>query len=651
MKKSPQLALIPLMIIMLLGVAMGFLWLPAIYSYAFAGLGVTAFIVAFALLSNYKKNMSRALDDIFLENLSASSKIIGQIEIPAVLIDDKGFVIWANPAFGRLYGGKDIRRVLDGFDPKYPQKATAAQLNGRDFMVMSMPVERMHERAQQLTFQYWLDRTEAIHYSRLYEEHMSVVALIYVDNYDELSADKHFLKNAVLGDVEKLVGKLVADIEGTYRRYDNTRFMVIFEAVKLLELEKNRFALLDAAHEIDTGTQEHITLSIAVGAESRVALSDESARQGMELALGRGGDQAVVKRGAQYTFFGGRIQPSTKQSRVKTRLFAKALRQLMENSDQVFVMGHRHADMDCVGAALGLMRCANIVQCRAYMVVDESNVTIENALATMRTTKLYQDAIRTVDQAMNMAHTGSVLIVVDTQRESTVISKELYQKFSRTVIMDHHRRPVDALQNPTLTYLEAGASSTSEMVTEVMQYFDDSPQPTSFECGALLAGITVDTKRFAFNTGARTFEAASYLRRHGADTGLVKLMFQDDMQTYIDRSNVVERARVLEHGVAISTCEPETKNASLVAAQAADELINIKDIQASFVFAHDQEDNTIMISGRSLGEINVQLVLEKLGGGGHLTVAGAQLSGCTMQEAIARLEESLNTYLKEAEII
>ena len=323
----------------------------------------------------------------------------------------------------------------------------------------------------------------------------------------------------------------------------------------------------------------------------------------------------------------------------------------MENSDQVFVMGHRHADMDCVGAALGLMRCANIVQCRAYMVVDESNVTIENALATMRTTKLYQDAIRTVDQAMNMAHTGSVLIVVDTQRESTVISKELYQKFSRTVIMDHHRRPVDALQNPTLTYLEAGASSTSEMVTEVMQYFDDSPQPTSFECGALLAGITVDTKRFAFNTGARTFEAASYLRRHGADTGLVKLMFQDDMQTYIDRSNVVERARVLEHGVAISTCEPETKNASLVAAQAADELINIKDIQASFVFAHDQEDNTIMISGRSLGEINVQLVLEKLGGGGHLTVAGAQLANCTMPEAIARLEESLNTYLKEAEII
>ena len=249
MKKSPQLALIPLIIIMLCGIAMGFLWLPAIYSYAFAGLCAVMLIVAFALLSKYKKNMEHALDDIFLENLSASSKIIGQIEIPAVLIDDKGFVIWANPAFGRLYGGKDIRRVLDGFDPKYPQKATAAQLNGRDFMVMSMPVERMHERAQQLTFQYWLDRTEAIHYSRLYEEHMPVVALIYVDNYDELSADKHFLKNAVLGDVEKLVSKLVTDIEGTYRRYDNTRFMVFFEAVKLAELEKSRFSLLDAARD------------------------------------------------------------------------------------------------------------------------------------------------------------------------------------------------------------------------------------------------------------------------------------------------------------------------------------------------------------------------------------------------------------------
>ena len=511
---------------------------------------------------------------------------------------------------------------------------------------MSVPVQRENPNARRLTFQYWIDRTEALHYSRLYEEQRPTVALIYVDNYDELNADKQFHRNAVLSEVERLVSEFVTSLEGVYRRYENARFFIVFEASHIAMLEKQRFALLDAVRSIETGTEQQVTLSIAVGVENRIAISDESAQQAMELALGRGGDQAVVKRGTQYAFYGGKRQvATTKQSRVKARLFARALRQLMETADQVFVMGHRYPDMDCIGAALGLMRCAMDVGCKAYLVLDEPNTTIDGAIDAMRANKLYHDSIRTPEQAMQMLRPSSVLIVVDTQRESSVMDAELYERASRTVVIDHHRRSVDSLQNPTLNHLEAGASSTCEMVTEVLQYFDDHLRPTAFECSALLAGITMDTKRFAFNTGARTFEAAGYLRKGGADNNLVKLMYQDDMQTFRDRTRVVETALVMEHGIAISTCPADVANGSLIAAQAADALLSIKGIEASFVLA-DMGD-TIMISGRSLGDINVQIILERIGGGGHLTVAGAQLRGVTMDGAVAKLTESIQTYLKE----
>ena len=450
----------------------------------------------------------------------------------------------------------------------------------------------------------------------------------------------------MLGEVEKLVSAFVSSIEGSYRRYDSSKFFVVFEAKRITELEKARFPLLDAAREISTGTEQTVTLSISVGAANRIAQSDESARQGMELALGRGGDQAIVKRGPQYTFFGGRQQVAAKNSRVRARLFAKALRQLMENADQVFVMGHKQADMDCLGAALGLMRCAEFAGCRSYMVLNDTNPMIESALSSMAKNSAYLDRVRTSEQAESMLRSASAVIVVDTQRESSVIDAQLYNKAGKTVVIDHHRKSVDSLSNPTLNYLEAGASSACEMVTEVMQYFDDNLRPTGFESCALLAGITLDTKHFAFNTGARTFEAASYLRRNGADNSMVKLMFQDDMQTYRSRSEVVESAILMEKGIAISSCTEDMENSALIAAQAADELISIKGIRASFVLAC-QED-MILVSGRSLGEVNVQIILERLGGGGHLTVAGAQLHDVSLDDAMTMLTDSIHKYLKEA---
>ncbi|MDR0840130.1 MAG: DHH family phosphoesterase [Christensenellaceae bacterium] len=647
MNRSPQTTLIPLAVLALLaGGLLAYMVTPYWYGLSVCGAALLLLAIGIGVLTSYRRAVHADANDIFQQNATAAGSIINNIDLPALLFDDSGQIVWSNHAFSELYDGTDMRRLLPGLDPRFPNQAQAFEFNGRNFQLMSMSVQRSSVFAQHLTFQYWLDRTEALHYSRLYEEQLPTIALIQVDNYDDLNADKQFHRNTVLTEVERKVSDFVSSIEGVYRRYDSSKYFVVFEAKRLAELEKHRFALLDSVREVDTGTGQSVTLSIAVGVSNRIALSDEAARNGMQLALGRGGDQAVVKRGTSYAFYGGKRQVTTRNSRVKARLFANALRQLMESADQVIIVGHKSPDMDCLGAALGLMRCAMLVGCTPCFVLDEVNPTLEGAVDTMRNNPLYRDTIRTPEQALAMLRAGSVLIVVDTQRESSVLAPELYEQANKKVIIDHHRRPVDALQNATLNYLEAGSSSTCEMVTEVLQYFDDNVRPTTFECGALLAGITMDTKHFAFNTGARTFEAASYLRRNGADNTTVKMMFQDDMQTYRNRAKVVETAVIMEQGIAISACpEDDAEYSPLVAAQAADELISIKGIRASFVLA--EREGSIVISGRSLGEINVQLILEKLGGGGHLSVAGAQLKGVTMDAAIEQLTQSIQGYLQE----
>ncbi len=647
MNRSPQTALIPPAFAALLsGGLLAYFVRPVWLGLGVCALALVTFFIGLGRLGAYRRLAEEAMDDVFRQNEKVVGNIIANVDIPALLFDAQGRILWSNRAFVAIYGGADIRRLIPGLDPHFPNQAQSFEINGQSYQLMSMSVQRTGRFAQHITFQYWLDRTEALHYSRLYEEQMPTVAIIQVDNYEDLNADKQFHRNTVLAEVESKVSAFVGSVGGISRRYDSSKFLVVFEAARLAELEKQRFPLLDAVREIDTGTGQSITLSIAVGVASRIADSDEAARNGMQLALGRGGDQAVVKRGTNYAFYGGKRQVTTRNSRVKARLFAKALRQLMEAADQVFIMGHRNPDMDCMGAALGLMRCAMTVDCPAYFVLDEVNPTIEGAISTMENNALYRDTIKTPEQALSMLRPGSVTIVVDTQRQSSIMTPEIYERSGKKVVIDHHRRPVDALQNATLNYLEAGSSSTCEMVTEVIQYFDDAIRPTTFECGALLAGITMDTKHFAFNTGARTFEAASYLRRNGADNATVKLMFQDDMQTYRDRAKVVESAIIMEKGIAISACPQDVAYSPLIAAQAADELISIKGIEASFVLA--EKGGGIIISGRSLGDINVQLILEKLGGGGHLAVAGAQLKGLTMDEAINRLTQAIHEYLKDA---
>lgn len=606
--------------------------------------GILLFASIFIWLRVISDRQQKRMDRVFRENDSAVALLMNEVTVPALLFDpDTGRIAWRNPAFREIYDGKFITDLLESYNPARPANSLQQVVGINTYQVMNIVVPRKH--AKQLILQYWLDRTEAAHYQRLYDEQHPCTALIYVDNYEELTRDSQIRSTAVLADVERLVSELCRRVGGVYRRYENGRFLLILEAKQAVQLEQEKFPLIEQAHRINTGTGTMVSLSMALGVAPRIAQSENDARQAMELALGRGGDQAVVKDGAEYRFYGGRRQQDARQSRVKARLFSKALAQLFENSGEVFIMGHKNSDMDCFGSALGIMTCANHIGRHAYIVLDGANSMIEDALHRMEQEGSAAGLIITPEEAAHMIQQNSVLVVVDTQRGSNTVAPQLLEKGERIVVIDHHRRSADYIENPTLHYLESRSSSASEMVTEVIQYFADNVKPSSFTCSALLAGITSDTKQFAFNVGSRTFEAAGYLRRNGADLGSVKSMYQNDYESYVQCAKVVARAEIRRSGIAVSYCEKDVANNRMISSQAADELLGIRGIKAAFVLA--ETPDLVAISGRSVGEVNVQMILEKLGGGGHLTMAGAQIRNVTWQQAKDMLLPLIEEYERE----
>ncbi len=638
MNNRPQWVLLPLGVILLaLSVYLCFYdW----YAGA-AGLivSIIALFVCWRIVVTTMRRQQELMDRVFQDNDTVASELVENAGVPSLLFDDTGRILWRNRAFAELSEKENICDILPQFRPKEEHSSFIFGFGTQSYQIRSFTVERA--QMGRVTYQYWVERTEAEHYRHIYEAHMPYVALVYVDNYEELLLDSQFLNNSVLAEVETLVASLARETEGLYRRYENGRFLLVFEAAHLTALEEKKFDILDRAHEINTGTEQVVTLSIAVGAAARLTQADEAARQAMEFALGRGGDQAVVKNGTNYTFYGGKQQAQTQQSKIRIRLFAKAFRQLLENSGSLFIVGHRQPDMDCLGAALGLLACARAVGCRTFLVLDGNSPMIDLALSQMEELPAYANLIVTPERAQDLLRPSSVVAVVDTQRRSSCLAPELVAAASKLVLIDHHRRSADYIDNATLNYLDARASSTCEIVTEILQYFHENIRPSVFECNALLAGITIDTKQFAYNASARTFEAAGYLKRAGASTALVKQLFKDDLETYANRVDVVKNATLLEGGIAISTCPQEMANAELIAAQAADELIMIRGVEAAFVLAYAKDGSYINVSGRSLGNINVQVILERLGGGGQLTMAAAQLRFMNMEQAVATLTDSI----------
>lgn len=449
----------------------------------------------------------------------------------------------------------------------------------------------------------------------------------------------------MMAEIEKSIAGWLAHTGGILKKFERDKFLCLFAFKYLKELEEKKFEILETVKEINFGNKIPVTLSIGMGINAPTILENmQNANASIDIALGRGGDHVVIKDGDNFRFFGGRTRELEKRTRVKARVIAYALRGLIDQAPSVLIMGHENADIDCLGAALGIYRIVKSRDKRVNIVLNHSNPNIDAVLNKLGKEPEYSNVFVGRNEALDIITKKTLLIVLDTHRPSFTETPELLKMTDQIVIIDHHRRGADYIQDVVLSYHETYASSTCELVTELMQYLEEKIRLTSIETEALYAGIVVDTKNFIFKTGVRTFEAASYLRRQGVDTVSVKQLFQNDLKTYITISNIVKDAEVVYDNIAISICPSNIKNAQLIAAQAADQLLSLSGLIAAFVLS--SKEGEIVISGRSLGEINVQMILEKLGGGGHMTVAGAQLENVTIEEAKVRLKNAIYEYIE-----
>lgn len=631
-------------------------------------IGIISIIIwAYLVYYDYKERERRRKEwtahlEILSENIDwATKNAVISIPMPLVVIEVDGSITWYNPRFSEIMGNENmldnnIAEYTPELNPKnlLSDKSENSKLirhQERWYNVIWVPVQidALAKKSRAIILLYWEDITEEVELREIYEKKQIVVVNIQIDNYDEVMANTEDTKKpAVLAEIDGKIGKWASSLEASWQKYDRDKFIVITQERYLAKVEQNKFEILDAVRAIDAGNQIPVTLSIGVGAGGdNPGQCNSYARSAMDLALGRGGDQAVIKRGDKLLFYGGKTKAVEKRSKVKSRVISTALKQLMWQSSEVFIMSHEAPDLDSIGSALGIYRCARHLGKPAYIIEGRNTISIRHLMDKLLEKEEYRAAFIRGSQALEYIDRRSLLVVVDTHRPSFTEVPELIKAADKVVVIDHHRRSAESIESPVLSYLEPYASSTSELVTEMVQYFDEQVELTHIEADALLAGITMDTKNFTFKTGVRTFEAASYLRRRGADPTAIRQFLQDDMDAYIARAETVKSAKEIEPGIVISQCPENIENAPLIAAQAADALLTIRGINTSFVLA--KRSDHILISGRSLGNINVQLILEKLGGGGHLTIAGAQLEGIEMEEAKAKLEDAIYEYLREGE--
>ena len=446
--------------------------------------------------------------------------------------------------------------------------------------------------------------------------------------------------------MKKLCNKLTA--KKNHRKSDRDRYVYLFEQRYLEKIKEDKFSILDKIKEIETKENAQLTLSIAVSNDG-VTDKDKykSAQEAMDVILGRGGDQAVIRENEIYKFYGGRAQEVEKRTKVKARVVAHALENLIRNSNKVMIMGHTNPDIDCMGSSMGVYRLAKSLGKNAYIIDSNENNTLSSFKESLLKDPEYEDILITKEIAEENIDKDTLLIIVDTHKINYVEAPELLDKTEKIVVIDHHRRSTDYIENAILIFQEVYASSAAELVTELIQYAETKVELKTIEAESLYAGIMMDTKNFTFKTGVRTFEAAAFLRKKGIDIIRVKKWFQSDLETFNKIAEIVTNAEMVNSSIAIAIYNRKEKDASLICAKAADELLTISNITASFVLGN--QGNKVCISGRSIGDVNVQLILEKLGGGGHITLAGAQVEGMTLEETKQELINRINEYFYELE--
>lgn len=605
----------------------------------------------YSRLKKRRSEFDRYLERLFFSVDKASGNVIALMPLPAAMINDEGKIIWYNANFAKKFENKsEINEAILKYakNPKINEKFHI-KVNKEYFYILGIvsPTRGKKSKNKHTYYNIFLiDETDYINAFSKLNESKPVLGYILVDNYEEaLQSTDDLKKPVVSAEIERRLSIWAQSMNAYIKKYAQDRYILVTENNYLKILEENRFEILDFIRDINIGNKIPITLSIGIGADSNEYNKlHEYATSALDLSLGRGGDQAVVKRGEKILIYGGKTQAVEKRTRVKARVVAHAIRELMEESSNVFIMGHNFMDFDSLGAAIGIYRCAVSLGKDSKIILDKSNPAIEVLLNKIDNLEDYKNPFINANDALENITPETLLVVVDAHRPSYLTYPEIVDRVDKIIVIDHHRRGKEFIDKALLIYLEPYASSTCELVTEIMQYIKDKVDIKPIEAEALLAGITVDTKNFTFRTGVRTFEAASYLRRKGADTTSVKMLFQNDLKSYIIKSTIVQNADILPEGIAISISPKNANN--VIVAQAADELLNIKGVQASFVLFERKDD--VSISGRSIGDINVQVILEKLGGGGHLTVAGAQVKK-PLHDVLNVLKKSIKEYFEEGE--
>lgn len=578
---------------------------------------------------------------------SAETPILEQLMVPVVLVQENGNVFWYNTAFSNQIlqepgkGKQLVQRLLHLHTYASQPQDQIVEFQNRSYQVHSISCAAQKDTSPMHAFQF-TDVTELLQWKRDFASAKPCVLLLVIDSYDDiLQYAKESEKAQVSAEVEKVLEQFMAGTNGVIRKIENDMFYAVMETRHLRVIMQEKFKVLDEARKILVNGRIHITFSIGVGfGADSLEESEKFAHQSLDMALGRGGDQAAVKTENGFCFFGGTSKGVEKKSKTKIRSVATALQELIENADQVFLMGHRFGDLDAIGSACGLAGAIDMMKKPVSIVVNQKNCLAGQLIQRMKNAERPPEFIEP-EEAMERVSSNSLLIVVDTHNKDILESTELYKACRYVAVIDHHRKNVNFIENAVLFHHEPYASSASEMVTEIIQYFRLNGEIPAANADALLAGITLDTKNFVMRTGVRTFEAAAYLRKIGADTIQVKSLFSSTISMYQIRSQIVAHAEIY-HKSAISAVKMQDADTRVIAAQAADELLSIQGVEASFVLFPDQ--NGFSISARSLGAMNVQLVMEELGGGGHQTMAATQLAGVTLQEAKERLLQVLEAY-------
>lgn len=612
-------------------------------------------------IANFRKReWNRYIQNLSLDMDETTKKAIMNLPIPLCILEFDGNISWYNNKFYEMTGSSDLlgenidniiknlnlRKVLNENKEMY----TDVNYNDREYTVIYNVIKNeQNKQVKYLMMLYWMDKTEYLSLSKKYEEEKNIIMLIQVDGYDEVLKSTNEEKRSLISvDLERILSGLETSLHAAVKRTSKDKYIVITNKIGLSKLQENKFTILDVVRDIDYGNTLPVTISIGVGRDGESIYENfQLATGALDLALGRGGDQAIVKTKDKFEFYGGKSKAVEKTTKVKSRLIGHALKELVSQSNTIYIMGHKYPDLDAMGSAVGIYDICKSLKKETHIVLDSVNESIDEFVSRLSKNEYYKDLFISTDEAIKSCTRDTLVIVVDTHRPSYTECEELLSISKKIAVIDHHRKGVESIQETVLSFHEIYVSSTCEMVTEVVQYLEDDVKINKLTAEGLLAGINLDTKFFAFKTGVRTFEAASYLRKAGADTTEVKKLFRTNVEDFKAKAEIISNTKIIDDRICISYARTHTDNMNVVIAQAADELLTVKKIEASFILG--EKNGTIFISARSLGKINVHVLMEKIGGGGHMDIAGAQLEGMSIGEAYTIVHRIIEEYLREEE--